>query len=66
MLTKSEKTQAKDLFTLHDTSDFTVACRQPTALQVDGEGLGLVDSVRFTAHPAALSVLVPCTNSDSG
>ncbi|MEI6621054.1 MAG: diacylglycerol kinase family protein [Actinomycetes bacterium] len=64
MLARSEKESAKDLFTLHDSNEFTVACRQPTALQLDGEGLGLVESVKFTAHPAALQVLVPCTNTE--
>lgn len=59
LLASSDAGSTKNLLMLHDQAEFTIACHQPTALQVDGEGLGLVDEVRFTAHPAALRVLVP-------
>ncbi|MGB2970688.1 MAG: hypothetical protein WBB44_10745 [Candidatus Nanopelagicales bacterium] len=42
----------------HDLADFTIACQRPTALQVDGESLGDVDEVHFTAHQDALRVFV--------
>lgn len=58
MLTNSSAGSTKDLLMLHDQKDFTIACHRPTALQVDGESMGLIDEVRFTAHPDALTVFV--------
>ncbi|MGF7236023.1 MAG: diacylglycerol/lipid kinase family protein [Frankia sp.] len=43
---------------LHDLPEITVAATgDPMPLQVDGEYLGDHSSVRFTSHPAALSVV---------
>lgn len=41
-----------------DLEDFRVLCQSPTMLQVDGEGLGEVDEVRFHSVPNALKVYV--------
>lgn len=58
MLMKSQVSDKDSVFALHDQPEFTIACHRPTALQVDGEGLGEVDEVRFTSHPDALRVFV--------
>jgi diacylglycerol kinase family enzyme len=42
----------------HDLSEFTVTADEPTALQVDGELIGLRDSVHFRSVPDALNVLI--------
>ena len=55
----SKPTSTRTVHMLHDRGEFSVACRQPTALQIDGEGMGLVDDVHFTSHPRALRVFVP-------
>ncbi len=46
------------LLSLHDLDDFTVTSERPVALQVDGEGLGDVDRVRFEAVPDALRAYI--------
>lgn len=58
MLMKSEAGGTKNLVMLHDEKEFTIACHRPTSFQVDGEGLGEIEEVRFTSHPNALRVLV--------
>jgi diacylglycerol kinase family enzyme len=45
------------LTVLHDVAQFTVRAERPTVLQVDGEGMGLVDEVAFRARPRALRIL---------
>lgn len=56
MLMKSKPKSTNSVLMLHDQNEFTIACHRPTALQVDGEGLGDVDDVRFTSHADALRV----------
>ncbi|MGV1080756.1 MAG: diacylglycerol/lipid kinase family protein [Candidatus Nanopelagicales bacterium] len=58
LLTRSRSETGKNLLAEHDLTDFTIACQRPTALQVDGESLGDVDEVHFTAHKDALRVFV--------
>ena len=58
LLTRSRSQTGKNLLAEHDLADFTIACQRPTALQVDGESLGDVDEVHFTAHQDALRVFV--------
>jgi hypothetical protein len=43
---------------VHDSNEFTVKANRPVALQVDGEGLGLVTEVTARAVPRALRVIV--------
>lgn len=64
MLMRSQSKTSERLMALHDLDQFTIACNRPTALQVDGEGLGDVEQVSFNSHPDALRVLVP--SSDQG
>jgi diacylglycerol kinase family enzyme len=42
---------------LHDVAAFTVRAERPTVLQLDGDGMGLVDEVAFRAVPRALRIL---------
>ncbi len=58
ILRKARPSEGDNVLSLHDQDEFTVVCHRPTALQVDGEGLGEVDQVRFTSHPDALRVFV--------
>ena len=51
--------RAGDVRYAHDVDSIGVRCDVPLALHVDGEDLGNVDSVAFSAERAALSVLVP-------
>ena len=44
---------------LHDMDDFTVACDQPTAIQIDGEYLGHVERVHVRYERDAIRVLIP-------
>jgi len=57
MLMKSQPKTTRTVLAAHDQHEFTIYCHEPTDLQVDGEGLGLVEQVTFTAHPRALRVL---------
>ncbi len=41
----------------HDQSEFTLTASRPVEFQIDGEGMGSVEEVRFTAHRAALTVV---------
>lgn len=45
------------LISWHDAAGFTVTAARPTSAQIDGEGIGTVDSMVFTAHPRALRVV---------
>ena len=42
---------------LHDEREFTIRSATPTALQVDGDSMGEVDSVDFTYTPHALRIV---------
>lgn len=64
MLMQSKSKSTESVLMLHDEDEFTIACHRPTALQVDGEGLGNVDSIRFTSHADALRVFVPESGSE--
>ena len=59
IMAQSKAGSTKNLLKLHDQPEFVIACHKPTALQLDGESLGLVEEVRFSAQPNALRVLVP-------
>jgi len=48
-----------DLLRGHDVDRIEVACREPMALQADGEDLGDVTEAVFEAERDAVSVLVP-------
>ena len=41
----------------HDQPAFTLTAKRPTALQIDGEGIGPTTEVVFTSHPGALRVV---------
>jgi diacylglycerol kinase family enzyme len=41
----------------HDEEAFTVTASRPISAQIDGEGIGTVNSMVFTAHPRALRVV---------
>lgn len=45
------------LVTWHDESAFRVTASRPVSFQIDGEGVGDVTEVTFTAHPEALRVV---------
>jgi diacylglycerol kinase family enzyme len=44
---------------LHDLDEFSVGCDVPTAIQIDGEYLGEVESVHFRYERDAIRALVP-------
>ena len=46
------------LVSWHDVPAFTITASRPVEFQIDGEGLGPVSEVAFTAHPQALRVAV--------
>jgi diacylglycerol kinase family enzyme len=48
---------ARSLTVAHDLPALAVRATRPTALQVDGEGLGEVSRVEFASAPAALTVI---------
>lgn len=48
---------ARSLTVAHDLPGLTIRAHRPVALQIDGEGLGEVQQVRFDAVPAALGVI---------
>lgn len=48
---------ARSLTVAHDLPHLTVRATRPTALQIDGEGLGDVREAAFTSVPAALTVV---------
>ncbi len=58
MLMNKRAPNSDSVLSLHDQDEFTIVCLRPTALQVDGEGLGDIDEIRFTAHRNALRVFV--------
>ncbi len=57
ILMKSQPKTTKTVLAAHDLDEFTIYAHHPIDLQVDGEGLGKVEQVTFTAHPGALRVL---------
>lgn len=42
----------------HDQAEFTVVTDQPTGVQIDGESIGPLTNIRFSAVPEALEVFV--------
>ena len=58
MLTGSSRGSARGgIISWHDQSGFTLTAKRPTALQIDGEGIGSATEVVFSSHPAALRVV---------
>lgn len=45
------------LVTWHDRAAFDIHAVRPVSFQIDGERIGPIEDVRFTAHPAALRVV---------
>jgi diacylglycerol kinase family enzyme len=58
-LVRPGQVRSRDVITLHDADAIEVECDAPMPLQVDGEDLGDVTSVRFVAERDALSVVSP-------
>lgn len=50
--------KGRDVVTRHDLAELLVRASRPTAVQLDGEPIGERDSVRFVAHPEALTVVL--------
>ena len=48
---------AGQLTALHDVAEFMVSAEVPVSLQLDGDWIGEVDSVRFRAAPRALRIV---------
>jgi diacylglycerol kinase family enzyme len=48
----------RDVVLRHDLPELVVRAARPTALQLDGESVGLREQVRLVARPAALTVVV--------
>lgn len=58
MLTKRDTGSARGgIVSWHDTDGFALTATRPVALQIDGEGMGQVTEVVFTAHPDGLRVV---------
>ncbi len=58
MLTSSSGGTARGgIVSWHDQPGFTLTARRPTALQIDGEGIGTTTEVVFTSQPDALRVV---------
>jgi len=57
-LLRSRQPHGKDVVGRHDVAALTVRASRPTALQLDGEAVGVRDHVEFVSHPMALSVVV--------
>jgi diacylglycerol kinase family enzyme len=47
----------KHIVRYHDLSEFTLSAKSPVGLQLDGDFIGQLDKVRFTAVPDAIRVL---------
>lgn len=58
MLMSSKVESSDSALMLHDQKEFTIYCHRPTALQVDGEGMGETTEVRFTSYRDALRVVI--------
>ena len=58
LLAPGSRPKGRDVIDRHDLAEMTVWARRPTAVQLDGEPIGERVSVRFVAHPDALSVVV--------
>ena len=50
--------RGRDVVARHDLPAMTVRASRPTAVQLDGEPIGVREQVHFVAHPEALSVVV--------
>ena len=58
MITGSTRGTARGgIISWHDQPGFTLTAKRPTALQIDGEGIGPTTEVVFTSHPEALRVI---------
>lgn len=57
MLRASRAAGTDSLLRLHDVSQFTINANRPSALQLDGDGIGDITRVTFTNHPRALRVV---------
>ncbi len=58
MITGSTRGSARGgIIAWHDQPGFTLTARRPTALQIDGEGIGPTTEVVFASHPEALRVV---------
>jgi diacylglycerol kinase family enzyme len=51
--------RGKHVVTAHGLDSVTIRCTRPTALHVDGEYLGEIESVKFQFIPQALRVVAP-------
>jgi diacylglycerol kinase family enzyme len=58
LLSSGASLHGKDVVTRHDLLRLTVRAQRPTALQLDGEAVGVRDHIEFVSHPAALRVVV--------
>ena len=58
LLAPGSRPKGRDVIDRHDLAEMTVWAGRPTAVQLDGEPIGERVSVRFVAHPDALSVVV--------
>lgn len=54
----TDEVERKGLFAARDLPELTVRADRPTALQIDGEGVGATQEVRFESVPAALRIVV--------
>jgi diacylglycerol kinase family enzyme len=55
----SRPLRGRHVHTEHGLDSFTIRCIRPTALHVDGEYLGEIESVKFQFVPHALRVVAP-------
>lgn len=59
MLTaRTRPVQSPQVVNLHDEAEFTVRAARPTAFQLDGEYLGLRESVVFRSVPKAVRIVI--------
>lgn len=59
MLSRSSDPRARGLLRQDDVARIQVRCSEPSGLQLDGDYLGVRDSVTFDRVPSALAVLAP-------
>jgi diacylglycerol kinase family enzyme len=57
ILSRNSDPHGKQVFRLHDVTEFTLRTVRPQPFQVDGDYLGEREKIRFAAVPAALQVL---------
>jgi len=58
MLSGRGRAHTRAVDVLHDLPAIAITASRPTAVQVDGEGLGSATRAAFTSRPAALTVVV--------